>query len=44
MPFPKALFKLGLNHDMYRWSEDQLYGIDGAYLEAVASLPKTEVL
>ncbi|ATP22011.1 MULTISPECIES: DUF4238 domain-containing protein [Sphingomonadaceae] len=33
-----------LNHDMYRWSEDQLYGIDGAYLEAVASLPKTEVL
>lgn len=29
-----------LNFLMYRWSDDQLYGRDGAYLEALASLDK----
>jgi hypothetical protein len=32
-----------LNHDIFRWSEDQIYGVDGKYLAEIAALPKTLV-
>ena len=31
-----------LNHQMFEWSDDQIYGVDGDYLEAMTNLPKTE--
>ncbi|WP_323810756.1 DUF4238 domain-containing protein [Sphingobium baderi] len=31
-----------LNHQIFEWSDDQLYGVDGDYLEAMTNLPKTE--
>lgn len=31
-----------LNHAIYRWSEDQIYGVDGSYLEGLAAMPKVE--
>lgn len=30
-----------LSHDIYRWSEDQLYGVDGKYLEEISAVSKT---
>lgn len=29
-----------LNYDIYRWSDDQIYGTDSVYLETLSTLPK----
>jgi hypothetical protein len=31
-----------LNHAIYRWSEDQIYGLDGNYLKTLGIMPKVE--